>query len=548
LVYRLIELVREKIKKLSVLPTPIGASGQAGTNNNKDEKNKKHDSIHHPVINKVKESNKNGEIEKNIAKKHPAEEMEFAGSSELKNTAILGKKENSIKHNFLQQTRNQQSPNKKKQTVLQHRHFVDKRSNIKWELSLFDVPAQEGKMRFHDFNLPIEIMHAIFDLGFKYCTPIQKEILISTLKGIDATGRAQTGTGKTAAFLITIFNKFLCESIRDLPGKDKVQTRVQPGKPRALILAPTRELVIQIANDAKALGKYTTYGITEVFGGMDYRKQKVKLRSYHSDIVIATPGRLLDFMQKRDIFLDKVEILVIDEADRMLDMGFIPDVKKIIYNTPPKATRQTLFFSATLDTTVKRLALQWTKNAVNVEIEPEKPAGEMIEQLVYIVTDEGKFNLLYNILNKPEFTRVMVFTNRKDETRLLEDRLVKFGISCKVISGDIDQRQRLRTLNDFKAGNIRVLIATDVAGRGIHIEGVTHVINYTLPEDPEDYVHRIGRTGRAGASGISISFASEDDSFQIPAIEKLLGNKLICTYPPDDMLAPAQPGNSHLGI
>jgi ATP-dependent RNA helicase RhlB len=398
-----------------------------------------------------------------------------------------------------------------------------------WDISSYEVPVQEGKMRFHDLNLPVEIMHAIAALKFQYCTPIQKEILTATLSGKDATGRAQTGTGKTAAFLITIFTKFL---------KEKLTEKRQPGRPRALILAPTRELVIQIANDAKLLAKFTSINITEVFGGMDYRKQKSKLNRGPSDVIVATPGRLIDFMNKRDISLSGVEILVIDEADRMLDMGFIPDVKKIIRSTPLKTKRQTLFFSATLSSTVKRLAEQWTTDAVNVEIDHENTAGDKIEQLVYIVTNDEKFPLLYNLIIGQDLSRVIIFTNRKDETRTVEELLLKRGINCKVLSGDIDQRVRLRTLEDFKAGKIKVLVATDVAGRGIHIEGVSHVINYTLPEDPEDYVHRIGRTGRAGATGISISFASEDDSFQIPAIEKFLGHTLVCTFPSEELLAP----------
>jgi ATP-dependent RNA helicase RhlB len=417
----------------------------------------------------------------------------------------------------------------KETPILTEEEWQNDKTPDNWDISNFIVPVQEGKMRFHDLGLPIEIMHAIADLKFEYCTPIQKEILTATLNGRDATGKAQTGTGKTAAFLITIFTKFLKES---LEGKR------QPGKPRALILAPTRELVIQIANDAKLLAKYTSIRITEVFGGMDYRKQKSKLNKGPCDVIVATPGRLIDFMNKRDISLSGVEILVIDEADRMLDMGFIPDVRKIIHSTPLKAKRQTLFFSATLSSTVQRLAIQWTKEAVNVEIEHDQTAGDKIEQLVYIVTNQEKFPLLYNLIVGQNLSRVIIFTNRKDETRYVEELLLKRGINCKVLSGDIDQRQRLRTLDDFKAGKIKVLVATDVAGRGIHIEGVSHVINYTLPEDPEDYIHRIGRTGRAGATGISISFASEDDSFQIPAIEKFLGHKLICTFPSEELLVP----------
>jgi len=398
-----------------------------------------------------------------------------------------------------------------------------------WDSLSFQVPVEEGKARFHDFNLPNEILHAIADLNFKYCTPIQKEILEAALSGKDATGQAQTGTGKTAAFLITIFNKMLT--------KTKSGVR-RPGSPKALILAPTRELVMQICSDARGLSKYTDIKIAEVFGGMDYNKQRNQLRRSVVDVVVATPGRLLDFQSKRDVFLGSVETLIIDEADRMLDMGFIPDVKKIVRSTPPKFKRQTLLFSATLNSNVKRLSAQWTKEAVNVEITPEKTAGESIEQIVYIVSNDDKFSLLYNIITKQKLERVIVFANRRDETKKLEGILIKNGISCKILSGDVDQRVRIKTLNNFKAGEIKVLVATDVAGRGLHVESVSHVINYTLPEDPEDYVHRIGRTGRAGATGISISFASEDDSFQIPAIEKFLGHKLECIHPPDELVTP----------
>ncbi len=396
-----------------------------------------------------------------------------------------------------------------------------------WDISKFQVPELEGKLRFHDLKLPVELMHAIADLGFQYCTPIQQEILQATLSGKDATGRAQTGTGKTAAFLITIITKYL---------QKPPQGSRRPGAPRALILAPTRELVIQIADDAKKLLKYTNINVVEIYGGMDYNKQQRRLRSHPVDIMVATPGRLLDFQGKRDVFLKTVDVLVIDEADRMLDMGFIPDVKKIVLSTPPKARRQTLFFSATLSSDVLRLASQWTNEAVSVEIEPEQVAVDTVKQIVYIVTTEEKFRLLFNLINQEHLERVIVFANRRDETRTLEEKLRQKQVSCEVLSGDVDQKKRIRTLNDFKAGKIKVLVATDVAGRGIHIEGVSHVVNYTLPEDPEDYVHRIGRTGRAGATGISISFASEDDSFQIPAIEKFIGNKLECVYPDEKLL------------
>ncbi|MGD8367216.1 MAG: DEAD/DEAH box helicase [Desulfobacterales bacterium] len=398
-----------------------------------------------------------------------------------------------------------------------------------WSIEQFQVPGSEGKVRFHDLDIPEPVMHAIHELGFRYCTPIQAEILPSTLKGMDATGRAQTGTGKTAAFLITVMTHML----RNPAAEDR-----KPGTPRVLVLAPTRELVLQIASEAEELGRYCPFAVVSVFGGVDLERQRKQLGRGPVDIVVATPGRLLDFQRRKDIHLQQVEILIIDEADRMLDMGFIPDVRKIVYSTPAKDSRQTLFFSATLDEAVNRLAQSWTRGAVKVEIEPEQVAVDSVDQVIYIVTQEQKFALLYNIIEKKGLDRVLVFCNRKDETRRLADLLWRFGIDCAILSGDVPQNKRTRRLSDFKSGKIRVLVATDVAGRGIHIEDMDHVVNYTLPQDPEDYVHRIGRTGRAGAVGTSISFADEDDSFQIPAIEKFIGREIGCTMPDESWLAP----------
>jgi ATP-dependent RNA helicase RhlB len=405
-------------------------------------------------------------------------------------------------------------------------------NDVAWDPSLFSVEQAEGKTRFHDLNLPLPVMRAIADLGFQYCTPIQSEILPSTLKGKDASGRAQTGTGKTAAFIICVITHML--------SKPDNENR-PPGTPRVLVLAPTRELVMQIAEEARGLAKYTSLNVTTVFGGMDYEKQRRQLTQNKIDVVVATPGRLLDYQGQKDVDLSRVEILIIDEADRMLDMGFIPDMRKIIRSTPPKEKRQTLLFSATLTPEVTRLASQWTQDPVTVEIEPEQVAVDSVNQMIYIVTREEKYALLYNIIKQKDLNRVIVFCNRKDETRRLEDLLLRYGINCAVLSGDVRQRQRIRTLDDFKAGKIKVLVATDVAGRGIHIEGMDHVINYTLPRDPEDYVHRIGRTGRAGADGTSISFADEEDSFSIPDIEKLIGYELPCIYPEEKLLLPLPP-------
>jgi ATP-dependent RNA helicase RhlB len=382
-------------------------------------------------------------------------------------------------------------------------------------------------LRFHDLDLPPEIMHAIFKLGFQYCTPIQAEILPSTLAGKDATGRAQTGTGKTAAFLISIFTTLL---------RNPLEKKSRTASPRALILAPTRELAMQITEEAKLLSEYSPFRTLAVFGGVDYEKQRRELRQHVIDVLVATPGRLLDYHHQGELRLNQVEILVIDEADRMLDMGFVPDVRKIIHCTPPKNLRQTLLFSATLSSDVLRLASQWTKNPIQVEIEPEHVATDSVKQVVYITTTDSKLALLYNLITNLNLERVLVFCNRRDETRTLTELLRQYSVNCALISGEIAQTKRTKTLEDFKSGEIRVLVATDVAGRGLHIEGISHVVNFTLPHDPEDYVHRIGRTGRAGATGTSISFACEEDSFYIPAIETFLGESLHCIHPDDDWL------------
>jgi ATP-dependent RNA helicase RhlB len=295
---------------------------------------------------------------------------------------------------------------------------------------------------------------------------------------------------------------------------------------------------MQIHKDAEGLGKHSGLRSVAIFGGMDFEKQRRELRGQHIDLVVATPGRLLDFKRKGDLHLNHVEVLIIDEGDRMLDMGFIPDVRSIIVSTPPKTHRQTLLFSATLTDDVRRLASSWTRDPITIDIEPEQVAVDTVNQIVYIVTLQQKWALFYNILQRENPERVMVFGNRRDEVERLCDRLKRMGINCALLSGAVPQQKRMRVLEDFREGKIRVLVATDVAGRGLHVEGVSHVVNYNLPLDPEDYVHRIGRTGRAGASGISISFADEDDAFHVPDIEKFIGRPLPCTTPDDEWLVP----------
>jgi ATP-dependent RNA helicase RhlB len=392
-----------------------------------------------------------------------------------------------------------------------------------WDPTEYDVPEVEGKDRFHDFALPEPLMHAICDLEYQYCTPIQSTVLPMSLADYDVTGQAQTGTGKTAAFLITILTHMWERPLsRPLP----------PGTPRALVLAPTRELALQIESDANALGRHMDVNAQCVVGGIDFQKQRERLHRRPVDILVGTPGRLLDFMNRRDVNLKQVEVLVIDEADRMLDMGFIPDVRRIVYQTPHKRERQTLFFSATFNDDVMRLATSWTIDPEHVAIQPESVATDTVDQKFWLVSADRKAQVLVDFLKSaspPE--RALIFTNRRDQTHQLYRTLNRKGIECEPLAGDVPQRKRLSTLNRFKEGNLAYLVATDVAGRGIHVDGITHVINYDLPEDAEDYVHRIGRTGRAGATGTSISFVSEDDAFNLPAIEEFLGAPVVCTQP-----------------
>lgn len=423
-----------------------------------------------------------------------------------------------------------QVPRKRKNKSKKHSpNRKDERPTANWQLESFAVTPQTDKSRFHDFFLPDPLMHAIQDLGFSYCTPIQAGVLGYTLKGFDCIGRAQTGTGKTAAFLISI----IAQLQENPPPAERYM-----GEPRALIIAPTRELVIQIAKEALLLTKHTELKVMSLVGGMDFNKQLRQLEANYCDIIVATPGRLLDFNQRNEVHLDMLEILVLDEADRMLDMGFIPQVRQIIRQTPPKNNRQTLFFSATFSDDIMDLAKQWTTDPAIVEIEPETVASDTIDQHVYAVAETEKLTLLYNLITQNQWQRVIVFANRRDQVRDIERRLKQQGISTALLSGEVAQNKRIQTLEKFRSGHIKVLIATDVAGRGIHIDGISHVINYNLPETPDDYVHRIGRTGRAGTKGVSISLIGEDDIFVLPDVEALLGKKLIGEIPPANLLTP----------
>ena len=390
----------------------------------------------------------------------------------------------------------------------------------------------DSLITFDAFDLQQPLREAIRALGFTHCTPIQAESLQHTLQGHDVTGKAQTGTGKTAAFLITIINDLLSNP----PDGERYLA-----EPRALIVAPTRELAGQIAADAETLTRFCDLHVVTLVGGEDYGKQHRALDVEPVDIVVATPGRLIDFVSNDNLHLGMIELLVLDEADRMLDMGFIPQVRRIVARTPHKDCRQTLLYSATFPPEIVELADRWALDPVMVEVDPEQVAAEAVDQKVYLVTTADKYHLLYNLLREPGADKILVFSNRRDQVRRLADDLFRNGVNCGVLSGEIPQHKRTRTLNQFKSGEIQVLVATDVAGRGLHIEDVTHVINYTLPEEPDDYVHRIGRTGRAGSVGTSISFACEEDSFLLPPIEEKLGFKLECTHPKEPQLTPAPP-------
>lgn len=377
-------------------------------------------------------------------------------------------------------------------------------------------------MLFASLPLPEQILQGISDTGFVECTPIQEKTLPLSLNGKDVAGQAQTGTGKTAAFLITLFTRLLANPKPS--GKH----------PRALILAPTRELVVQIEQDAQQLGRHCGFVIQAIYGGVDYMKQRDALRE-GADVVIGTPGRLIDYLKQKVYSLKEIEMLVIDEADRMFDMGFIADLRFILRRLPPFDRRQNLMFSATLNQRVMELAYEFMNMPEKVSVTPEKMTAERVEQVLYHASRKEKFSLLLGLLRRDRMERTMIFINTKREGEYLHDRLNANGFPCRIISGDVEQKKRLRILEQFKEGTLPILIATDVASRGLHIEGVSHVINYDLPQDSEDYVHRIGRTARAGAEGKAISLADEDGVLNLEEIESYIRHKIPVEWAEDEL-------------
>ncbi len=385
-------------------------------------------------------------------------------------------------------------------------------------------------VEFTSFDLPEPVMRGIQAAGFATCTPIQEEVLPIVLRGRDVAGQAQTGTGKTAAFLIAIFTRLLREPDR----RPKALS-----SPRALVVAPTRELAVQIHQDAQFLGQFTGLDMQVVYGGVDYQKQREILRE-GVDLLIGTPGRLMDYFKQGVYELKGVEVLVIDEADRMFDMGFIKDIRYIVRHLPPPEERQSCLFSATLRQKVLELAYESMNNPTMVAVSPEQVTAEKIEEVLYHVAKEEKFPLLLGLLEREKGKRILMFANMKHEAERLAERLSRQGYHARAITGDVDQRKRLKIMQDFKEGGLHILVATDVASRGLHIEGVTHVINYDLPQDAEDYVHRVGRTARAGASGKAISLADEEYVFSLEAIQAYIGHQIPVEWASDDLfLKPA---------
>jgi ATP-dependent RNA helicase RhlB len=384
---------------------------------------------------------------------------------------------------------------------------------------------------YSSFSLPESLMQGIDDSGFSLCTPIQAETLPVALKGLDVSGQAQTGTGKTAAFLIAVYNHLLTHPA------DK---RRKVNQPRALMLAPTRELAIQIHDDAKVLGSHTGLKLGLAYGGTGYEEQREVIAA-GVDILIGTPGRLIDYFKQHVYDLKMTQALVLDEADRMFDLGFIKDIRYLMHRCPPPEERLGLMFSATLSHRVQELAYEHMNNPVHVDVEPEKVTADRVRQLLYHTANEEKIPLLVGLLRRGDPLRSIVFVNTKRNADRVWSYLEGNGFKCAVLSGDVPQKKRQRLLKEFQGGTLPVLIATDVAARGLHIPDVSHVFNYDLPQDAEDYVHRIGRTARVGKDGDAISFACENYVYSLPEIEAYIGHKIPVEAVPDDCIVELKP-------
>jgi ATP-dependent RNA helicase RhlB len=383
--------------------------------------------------------------------------------------------------------------------------------------------------RFDQLDIPPQLQAGLASAGYTRCTPIQAQVLPVSLEGRDVAGQAQTGTGKTAAFLVTVMTRMMTFE------------RKHPDLPVALIVAPTRELALQIHEDAEMLNRETHYRILAVVGGMEYREQAEALKK-GVDIVICTPGRIIDYL-KQGVFQPKdIRIVVIDEADRLFDLGFTQDMRYLLRKLPHYEKRQSMLFSATLSYRVMELTYEYMNLPEFIAITPDLKTVEGIQQSLFHVGKESKLSLLLGLLQREDWGRVLIFVNTKSGVEWLAWKLQVNGLPAEGITGDIHQRKRLRLMEEFRDGRIKILVATDVASRGIHVEDITHVINYDLPQDPENYVHRIGRTARAGKTGVALSLACEDCVLHLEPIEQMLGNPIPVVWPEDEWFAKDQAG------
>lgn len=383
-------------------------------------------------------------------------------------------------------------------------------------------------LRFDSLDLQQSMRDGIAAAGFEYCTPIQASTLPIALKQGDVAGQAQTGTGKTAAFLIAAYQKLLTSDAA-------AEAKSGPAQPRIFILAPTRELAVQIANDAELLGKFTGFKIGLAFGGTGYEEQRRTIKN-GIDLLVGTPGRIIDYYKQGVFKLDQVQVAVLDEADRMFDLGFIKDIRYLLRRLPKPEQRLNMLFSATLSHKVMELAYEHMNEPELIRIEPDKVTADRVRQAIFFPSNEDKMPLLVGLIQEMGASRTMVFVNMKREAERVQAYLQANGIDARAISGDVPQKKRLSMLMRFQSGELPVLIGTDVASRGLHIPDVQYIINYDLPQDSEDYVHRIGRTARAGAAGDAISFGCETYAVSLPDIEDYIGHKIpVASYDPADL-------------
>lgn len=389
------------------------------------------------------------------------------------------------------------------------------------------------EIQFADLDLDERLLRGVADAGFSFCTPIQARTLPLLLEGQDVAGQAQTGTGKTAAYLLAVMNRLL----DDEGAGTVIDNRPAPA---AFILAPTRELAIQIHKDAEVLGRYSEFRMALVYGGVDYDKQRDEVAA-GVDILIGTPGRLIDYFKQGVYSLKGIRALVLDEADRMFDLGFIKDLRYLLRRMPHPTERLSMLFSATLSHRVNELAYEHMNNPHPIEVAPDKRTADKVTQLLYHVSSDEKMRLLIGLFQHHDPSRTMVFVNTKRAAAEVVAYLNGNGYHARALSGDVIQTRRQKLIEQFKSGEVDIVVATDVAARGLHVPDVSHVVNFDLPQNTEDYVHRIGRTARAGASGDAISLACERYVFSLEGIEDYIGHKIPVAQVSEDLLAELKP-------